>query len=369
MAEDALGIAGEPLEGEQAARIRVGFIGCGSHSYRNIFPAFQFAPINLVATCDTDPERARRFARAFGAGRWYTDHIEMLSEESLDAVFIVTNYDHEGRPRYPGLARDCLMAGCHVWIEKPPAGSTDEIRAMQEVCEDTDRFVMVGFKKCFFPAIQHLKRIIQQAEFGAPTNVTIRYPQRIPAEQEKTNLKNGRLRGFLDHIVHPGSILQYLIGPVASLVYQRSSSGGGVALLTFRNGVVGSVHFAHGQSGTSPLERVEVVGQGANAVVENGVKLTYYRRGHRGEGGYGRSPDFIGKMDQAPLVWEPEYSLGQLYNKGLFMLGYAGEVRYFAECVLDDRSPDICSLNDALEIMKVYEAFLQPANQVIDLPV
>jgi len=32
-------------------------------------------------------------------------------------------------------------------------------------------------------------------------------------------------------------------------------------------------------------------------------------------GGYGRQPNFIGPDAGAPLVWEPEFSLGKLYNK------------------------------------------------------
>ena len=35
-----------------APRIRAGFIGCGSHSFRNIYPTFQFAPVDLRAVCD-----------------------------------------------------------------------------------------------------------------------------------------------------------------------------------------------------------------------------------------------------------------------------------------------------------------------------
>ena len=49
------------------AEIRVGFIGCGSHAFRNIFPTFQFAPVDLVATADLDVEKARAFAKKFSA--------------------------------------------------------------------------------------------------------------------------------------------------------------------------------------------------------------------------------------------------------------------------------------------------------------
>ena len=37
--------------------IRAGFIGCGSHAFRNLYPVFQFAPVKLEAVCDLDQAR------------------------------------------------------------------------------------------------------------------------------------------------------------------------------------------------------------------------------------------------------------------------------------------------------------------------
>ena len=71
------------------AEIRAGFIGCGSHSFRNIYPTFQFAPVRLVATCDLDAQRAKAFAAKFGAERAYDDYHRMLREEELDAVALM----------------------------------------------------------------------------------------------------------------------------------------------------------------------------------------------------------------------------------------------------------------------------------------
>ncbi|HUV38800.1 MAG TPA: Gfo/Idh/MocA family oxidoreductase, partial [Planctomycetota bacterium] len=291
-----LDIGGRP-GGE--ASIRVVFIGCGSHAFRNVYPVFQFLPVDLVAVCDHNADRAGSFAKVFGADRAYTDHAAMLAAETdLDAVFIVTDYDAGSRPQFPKLAIDVMRAGMHAWIEKPPAASVDEIDRMSAVERETGRFTMVGFKKCFFPAIEKVKEIIGREEFGTPRQIFVRYPQYIPAADEKPELRgNRKLVGFLDHVVHPASILQYLMGPVKTLHFVRDASGGGFADLVFRSGAVGCIHFSHGQSGTSPLERVEVVGEGANVVVENGVKLTYYRPGARGPGGYGRAPDFIGPDD------------------------------------------------------------------------
>lgn len=91
--------------------IDVGFIGCGGHAWRNIYPALQWAPVNLVATCDLDEEKAKKFARQFGALRHYTNHMKMLSHEKLDAVFIVAGYNTEGQVLHAPLAIDAMRAG------------------------------------------------------------------------------------------------------------------------------------------------------------------------------------------------------------------------------------------------------------------
>ena len=112
-------------------------------------------------------------------------------------------------------------------------------------------------------------------------------------------------------------------------------------------------------------ERVEVIGNGANVIVDNGVKLTYYRPGGRGEGGYGQATNFMGGDETAPIFWEPEWSLGQLYNKQIFLLGYAFEVQEFVECVAQNRRPTRGNLESARELMKLYEAFLTPPGEKI----
>ncbi|MDH7602520.1 MAG: Gfo/Idh/MocA family oxidoreductase, partial [Armatimonadota bacterium] len=119
MSDKPLSIKGELIDRDD--RIRAGFIGCGSHSFRNIYPTFQFAGVNLVATCDLDAEKASAYAHLFGAERSYSDFREMLAHEKLDAVFIVTNYDTDGTPRFMRLAQECMKAGVHVWVEKPPS--------------------------------------------------------------------------------------------------------------------------------------------------------------------------------------------------------------------------------------------------------
>jgi predicted dehydrogenase len=279
----------------------------------------------------------------------------MLRVERPEAVFIITAYDREdGRIQATQIALEALAAGAHVWMEKPSAASLEDVERLIAASEKAGRFVMTGLKKVFFPTIEKAKAIIGSEAFGRPTSIYVRYPQGIPPLSARGSQK--RMLGLLDHIYHPAAILHYLMGPIERFTYEwEPVRGASAATLRFASGAVGLLHLCAGISATSPLERLEVVGEDANLVVENGAKLTYYRR-HR-HASYGRSGTFITAEEAAPVFWEPEFSLGQLYNSNMFTLGYAQEVRAFCDSVLENTPPDRGTLADVLEIVKLFQAY------------
>jgi predicted dehydrogenase len=144
--------------------------------------------------------------------------------------------------------------------------------------------------------------------------------------------------------------------------------GTAVTTLRYRSGAVGVLHFAGGSSGSAPLERVEVVGEGANVAIENGARLIYYRKSKMPE--YGRSGSFLAPDETAPLLWEPERSLGQLYNGNDFLLGYAQEVREFFRCILENEAPVRGTLAQSREIIKLLDAYRtgEPGTRLIINP-
>jgi len=350
---------------EYERRLRACFIGAGGHSYRNIYPAFHYAPVDLVAIADHTEARARDYARLFGAERAYADYREMLAKEAPDAVFIVTSYHPDGRVQATDIAADALAAGAHVWMEKPTVASLVEARALREASRRTGRYVMTGLKKIFFPTIEKLKDIIEDEAFGRLTSLYVRYPQALPPPEDRADLV--KMREFLDHIYHPGAIVNYLAGPIERVSYEWApTTGAVVANMRFVTGAVGTLHFAAGQSGASAFERVEAIGEGANAVIENGIHLRHYRRASLPS--YGRAASFIQPDDAAPLLFEPEHSLGQLYNNNLFYLGYAPEIIHFCEHVLAGTSPEKGTLDEVIEIMKLFEFFRQtPAGSTVSI--
>ena len=100
-------------------------------------------------------------------------------------------------------------------------------------------------------------------------------------------------------------------------------------------------------------------------VVENNTRVSYHRLPWPG---YGDVPDFYGaEPEQATSIWQPEFSLGQLYNKGLFLLGYYDEVNEFARSILENRPVAKGTLEQAWQITRVFEAFAEGPGKTIRL--
>lgn len=348
-------------------KVRAGFIGCGSHAFRNVFPAMQFCDIDLVAVCDLDLEKARAFCTQFGAQRAYADYREMLEKEDLEAVFVVVGYPK--RPLYPAIALDCLKAGVHVWIEKPPASSCVEIEELQAASAQSGKIVGVGLKKMFFPANQKAMELMKSEDFGRPSLASIQYPQYLPTQAEfdaylHTEAPVYPVVGFLDHLCHPMSLMVALFGMPATFYYERSEQGAGSAVFTFNSGVVVNLMLTNGASTNGGMERTLIVSDsGKHIVVDNNIRVEYHRNAPVG---YGDEPTYYkGSPNEATAVWEPEFSLGQLYNKGLFLLGYYNELQEFASAVLQGRKPALGTLEQAWMVTRVFEAFSQGAGKRI----
>ena len=357
--------------------IRAGVVGCGSHAFRNIFPCFQFAHVNLLATCDLDQTRAETYARRFGADHAFTDYRRMLERVELDAVFVILGYDDQGRPQYPQVAIDCMERGAHVWIEKPPAATVAEIDRMADVAAATGRQAMVGFKKMFFQPNRKAKSIMGDPAFGNPVVATLHEPHAIPTSSDyAAYLDRGEYNRdvlwFLDHVCHPVSAMVYLFGGPETMTFQRCDrNGAGVATFCYAgDGPVVSVVFTAAQADNGGRDRILIVSdRNQHVVVDNNLRVMW----HRGRAGqsvfpYGATPDFYAAPpEQASAVWEPEFSLGQLYNKGIFLLGYYGEIEHFAQAILADRPVEHGTLAHARTITRIFQAFASGPDKTIRL--
>jgi predicted dehydrogenase len=345
-------------------RVRAAVLGAGSHSFRNVRPALAYAPVDVVAICDLDRGRAAAYAEGFGGCRTYTDHREMLERERLDCVLIVTGYDGTGSLLHPALAADVLRAGVSAWVEKPAVASLDDVELIRQArASGAASTFAVGLKKAFATANTAARSMIDAGTIGDVRSVTLRYAQWVP------DVVAGAVerRFFLDHICHPLSVLRLLAGPIATMTYERAPNGDGIALFAMTSGAVASLHLPGNLAMHSIKERTEVSGTAGTVWIENNIRVSHARRPELGDlPPYGRTPRFADEHGMV-AVWEPEFSLGQLYNKAIFLLGYVGELLHFTDAVASGRDVSIGGLDWAEEGIRVFDAFLAGPSRVATL--
>ncbi len=194
----------------EQGRVRVGVIGCGywgPHLIRNLH---DMPEVELVGVADERPERLEHVCRSYPTVRPFPDHRRLL-ESDLDAVVVATPI----RTHFE-LTRAALLAGRHVLVEKPLAGSSAEAAELVRLASGRRRVLMVGHTFLYNPAVRELRRLVQEGELGR-----IYY-----ADSARLNLGLFQRQANVawDLAPHDISILMYLLGRAPLMVSARGSS-------------------------------------------------------------------------------------------------------------------------------------------------
>lgn len=139
-------------------KIRVGVIGAGHMAGSVHLPSLrELEAAEVVAVCDLIEQRAREAAEKFDVPATYVLYPEMLERESLDALFVLTEPDRLFRPTL-----DCLRAGKHVFMEKPPGVTTFQAESLMREARKADRILMVGLNRRYIPLVRHVVEVMRK---------------------------------------------------------------------------------------------------------------------------------------------------------------------------------------------------------------
>jgi predicted dehydrogenase len=111
--------------------------------------------------CVIDPQRLRRWSGRYPDARSTSDASALLEDPLNDAVVIATpahtHFD---------LARRCIEAGKHVFVEKPLASSSRDALALERLAREQGVVLMCGHTFLYSPPVREMKRIIEEQELG-----------------------------------------------------------------------------------------------------------------------------------------------------------------------------------------------------------
>ena len=143
-----------------AAAVKIGVIGCGYWGPQLIRNLEATADADLVAVVDRRPQRLEYVSRQFPAVQAMSDYRRLLDSD-VEAVVLATPIHTHFE-----LAREALLAGKHVLVEKPMATSLSEACELSRLADQLHRTLMVGHTFVYNPAVEELRRIVASGRLG-----------------------------------------------------------------------------------------------------------------------------------------------------------------------------------------------------------
>jgi predicted dehydrogenase len=137
--------------------LRAAVVGVG---YLGKFHAEKLAAqagVRLVAVADPDAERRERVAGACNT-RGVADYRELLGEVDAVSIAVPTPLHHR-------VAKDFLMRGAHVLVEKPVTTTVAEARELVALAEAHGLVLQVGHLERFNPAVTELRERVSRPRF------------------------------------------------------------------------------------------------------------------------------------------------------------------------------------------------------------
>jgi predicted dehydrogenase len=239
----------------------------------------------LVSVADTDQAVADEAQRRYGYQTATTDIAAAVADPRVDLVVVSTP-----AALGPAVVRQALIAGKHVFSEKPLATSAREAADLYELAERIGARHLLGTAYRWVPAVRAIQRLVQSGELGAIHHVRGTFhidsasdPEAPRAWRYQRSLAGGGATADLGY--HVIDTLRFIVGEIDSAVAttfryinDRPLPGrpterapvdvedGSVALVSFEGGAVGVIDVSRVSIGRKFSLRVEIFGADGSAV-------------------------------------------------------------------------------------------------------
>lgn len=319
--------------------IRVGVIGSGYWGPNLIRNFSEIPSAKVITVADLKKDRLEHIKHSYPSVDVTENYIDLF-KQNLNAVVIATP-----PPTHYKIAKDCLLNGLNVLVEKPITVDSDHAEELIEIANRKDLVLMVGHTFQYNAAVRALKELIKNGDLGK-----IHY---LDAARLNLGLFQRDLNVMWDLAPHDLSIMMYLTDQLPIAV----SAHGMVCVfddiydvaymnLVFPDNLMAHIHV----SWLDPckVRRVTVVGSKKMAVyndVENLEKIKIYDKGVV-------TPNYTNGFGEFQL----SYRYGDILIPNVRLVEpLKVECQHFLDCINNHTKPS-SSGEDGLYVVKILEA-------------
>lgn len=319
--------------------VRIGLIGFGYWG-PNLVRNFSSQKDGQVTTiAEARGERHLQISKLYPSVTICSDATDLINNNEIDAVVIATPvFSHYL------LAKQALLAGKHVLLEKPMTSSADESKELIDIAKRKKLVLMVDHTFLYTGAVQKMKELISGGQLGK-----LHY---FDSSRINLGLFQSDVNVLWDLAPHDISILNYLVSnkPYSVNATGISHTKNGIENVAFMTVNYQEDFIAHFNcSWTSPVKvRSTLIGGDKKMLVYNDLEPSEKIRVY--DTGYKHTSD-----DEKKQVLV-DYRTGDVYipklstQEALF-----GVALDFIESIMDSKEP-LANAELGLEVVKVLEA-------------
>jgi predicted dehydrogenase len=275
-------------------------------------------------------------------------HSEIINHKEIDTIIICTpNYLNKS------LTISSLKAGKHVFCEKPPAFTEQDIIEIRETERNCcGQKLMYGFNHRHHESIMYMKKIINDGEYGRVLWIRGRYGKSVTADyynewRSKKELAGGGI--LLDQGIHMLDLFLYLGGDfdkvkaeISNLYWKMDTEDNAFVILkNSNNGMTASLHSTMTQ--WRHLFSLEIFMENGYMVL-NGLITSSMS--------YGEEVLSIAKSRSAApaATWKDEEKTTYCTNNS-----WRFELGHFFNAIDNQQEIDIGNSEDAQKLMKIID--------------
>jgi predicted dehydrogenase len=293
---------------------------------------------------DSSPERRAFVGTNFPQVKAVASSHGVLEDPAVNAVVIATPAETHFQ-----LAKEALIAGKHVFVEKPLATKSSEVDELAGLATSLGLVLMVGHTFIYNAAVRYVKRLIDNGDLG---EIRYIYSQRL-------NL--GRIRSDIDALwnfgPHDVSIIQYWLGdqePVSIFRQGMAFIQDGIDDVVFLNleypsKVIANIHVSW--LDPQKVRKMIVVGSRKMVVYDDVAdsKIALYDKGIDRRAILGQHMDFDHPRQQF------DYRSGDIVLPHVkFVEPLRLEAEHFRDCILNGTEP-ITGSRHARSVVSILE--------------
>ncbi len=150
-------------------QINVGIIGTGWCGGIRAETCAMNPLVKDLHVVETRPERLAEIAKKTNAASATADYKDVIQRDDVDAVFISATPE---ALHYP-MARESLLRGKHVFLEKPIAIELHEADELNHLAKKNGLKFAIGYSQRFNPKFAYVKQALRDGTLGKPVSALV----------------------------------------------------------------------------------------------------------------------------------------------------------------------------------------------------